>query len=145
MEKKFKDIQDGDTIYLIEIDNSEVSTLVERLKVKEVLSSHSTHITFKLSDNRVIAPSPINAFHVVTLSKKAMLSELPLTCEVYATSEKECIRITGNMLEVKSKKIQEALANLNSEQNKIYDCMFALMEYTDNAAKKETTTEVVYC
>jgi len=137
--KDFSQVEVGDSIYKIEICNTEIDkeNPIMELKVKEVEKSrNSNHSRIKLSDYSVIAPSGMFPFHTISYSDDTIFEDID--DEIYATDREECIRIASNTVKIKMQRMHKAIEKCKNQLDKLGKCTIDLFE-----ASKQAPVEVM--
>ncbi len=137
--KNFSQVEVGDSIYRIEICNTEIDKVnpIMELKVKEIeKAKNSTHSRIKLSNHSVIAPSGMLPFHTISYSNDTIFEDID--AEIYATDREECIRIASNTVKIKMQRLHKAIDKCKDQLDKLGKCTIDLFEMS-----KQTPVEVM--
>lgn len=142
--KNFNDIEKGDTVYLIEIHDSELpkENAIKELEVISVEHVKNTcHLRVLLSDSTLIAPSGLFPFHSV--NKNELNDPIQdVNEEVYSTDRNECLRIAINTFQVKMKQIQRLISKCKEYMSKFDKAHMKLLELKINC-ESEVIAETV--
>ena len=128
--ENFGEIKKGDTVYLIEIHDSELpkENAIKELEVVSVDDVRNTcHLRLLLSDSTLITPSKLFPFH--SISRNERNGELEdINEEIYAVDKMECIRIASNLFKLKMKRTQKIMDECKDFMSKLGRGTISLLE-----------------
>ena len=128
--ENFGDIKKGDTIYLIEIHNSEIPTenAIKELEVINIEDVRNTcHLRVLLSDSTLITPNKLFTFH--SINRNGGNDELEdINEEIYATDKMECIRIASNLFKLKMRRTQKIMDECKDFMSRLGRGTMSLLE-----------------
>lgn len=127
----FSDIKVGDSVYFFKIINSELPTnsVIRELKVVSTeKDANSLHYRIRLSDDTIITPSGLFGFHTVSSGDSYNSTDALkyMTDEIYALSKAECIRIAGNLVKIKMKRLNGVIDDCKNQLDKLGECAYAI-------------------
>ena len=133
----FSDVKVGDSVYFLRIINSELPTnsVIKELKVESTKKdANSLHYIIRLSDDTIITPSGLFAFHTASSdSSYCSIDALKyMTDEIYALSKEECIRIAGNLVKIKMKRLNGVIEDCKNQLDKLGECAYAINLIKEN-------------
>jgi len=129
--KNFADVNIGDPIYLIEIDNTEIKkdSGIKELKITSIeKAANSIRLKITLSNNTVITPSGMFEFH----TPPSLRNEDGVYEEIYATSREECIQIASNVIKINISKANKEIEKYKNQIIKLAKCTFDLLNIKRN-------------
>lgn len=118
---KFGEVKKGDSIYLLEVKDSEIiDKEIKKKLVSEVCINDSINsIEIKFSDGSVIIPNKDDDYVVRGLSSIVELLE-PFVFRVYATTYECCYETIKKIVESKIKLIEEESKKMDWQMEKLY-------------------------